>query len=311
MDVANVYRFLAVIEQGSFAGAARQCGVTPQAIAFSITKLEAELGARLFARESGGITAPTEYATRLEPYARGLLLAERRAVEAVKALRDARSGWLRLGVGETMAGSVIAQVIADIKAERPDVEIALIEDYTDVLMKRMAAGEVDLVAGAPVTAMPPGEDVVQEILFESFDLIVARREHPLAGKARVTLADMRDFTWLVPHARRDTHQAIRAAYVEAGIAPPTSFIFSDTSTVGVALLRTQDYLLVSPPDLVTTDDDSHLVRLNAAGPTLRRVACLIHRKDQPLGALAMVARERIFAAIAGRKRPATRRLASS
>lgn len=310
MDVANVSRFLTVVEEGSFASAAKRCGVTPQAIAFSISKLEAELGAKLFARESGGITGPTEYATRLEPYARGLLLAERRAVEAVKTLRDARSGWIRLGVGETMAGSVIAQVIADIKAERPDVEIALIEDYTDALMKRMAAGEVDLVAGAPVTSTQVGENVVQEILFESFDLIVARREHPLAGKAKVTLADMRDCTWLVPYARRDTHQAILAAYVEAGLAPPTSFIFSDTATVGFALLRTQDYLLLSPPDLVTTDDESHLVTLNAPIPTLRRVACLIHRKDQPLGEVAMLARERIFAATAGRKRPSARRMAS-
>lgn len=308
LDLTNISRFLAVVDAGSFAAAAKRHLITPQAIAFSVSKLESELGVKLFDREPGGITRMTEYAFPLEIHARGLVVAERRAFEAVKALHDARSGWVRLGVGETMTGPLVAQVVADIKAERPEVEIMLMEDYTDILIRRLSLGEIDLIAGAPVTAMRDADNLVQEILFETSDLIVARREHPLASKAKVTLADMRDYTWMVPNARRDAHEAILRTYVENGLSPPTSFIFSDAMTVGLALMRTQDYLLLSPPDLVTLDDANPFVKINAAKPTMRRVACLIYRNDVPMSETAMLARDRIVAVAGTAGRVAKRRI---
>lgn len=307
MDLTHILRFLAVVDEGSFAAAAKRCLVTPQAIAFSISKMESELGVKLFDREPGGITQITEYASALEDHGRGLIIAERRAFEAVQALRDARSGWIRLGVGETMTGAIVAKVIADIKAERPDVEVLLMEDYTDILIKRLRLGEIDLIAGAPVTALQDIDILVQDVLFETCDLIVARREHPLAGKARVTLEDMSNYTWMVPNVRRDAHSTILRAYVENGLSPPTSFIFSDAMTVGLALMRMQDYLLFSPPDLVTVGDGNPLVKINAPQPTMRRVACLIYRSDLPMSETVMLARERILAAVGSSGRAAKRR----
>lgn len=293
MDIVNVARFLAVLEHKSFAQAAKVSEVTPQAIAFSISKLEKELEVKLFERESGGVTKPTEYALALEDHARTLMVNERKAYHAVQSLREAETGWLRLGVGETMTGSTIAQLIADMAAERPDVQIALIENYTDRLIERMRGGEIDLIAGAPVTGLEYADTLKQHVLFETTDVIVARRKHPLAAHKQVSLEDMQRFPWVVPYARRDAHDAIVKTYLQANLEPPKSFIFSDAPTLGQALIQSHDFLFLGPPDM-THIGRGGMTRIHATEPTLTRAACLIYPNDRPLSELAKVARDRII-----------------
>lgn len=293
MDIVNVARFLAVLDHKSFAKAAKAFDVTPQAVAFSISKLEKELDIKLFQRESGGITTPTEYALALEDHARSLMLSERKAYNAVQALKEAETGWLRLGVGETMTGSTIAQLIADMASERPDVRIAVIENYTDRLIERMRAGEIDLIAGAPVTGIEYADSLKQHVLFETTDVIVARSKHPLAAYKQVSLEDMHPFPWVVPYARRDAHDAIVKTYLQADLEPPKSFIFSDAPTLGQAMIHSGDYLFLGPPDM-TNIGRGGMVRIHATQPALKRAACLIYPNTRPLSQLAQVAKDRIL-----------------
>lgn len=293
MDIVNVARFLAVLEHKSFAKAAKDFGITPQAIAFSIAKLEKELEITLFKRESGGNTEPTEYALALEDHARALMLNERKAYHAVQSLREAETGWLRLGVGETMTGSTIAQIISDMAAERPDVKIALIENYTDRLIERMRGGELDLIAGAPVTGVDYADSLKQHVLFETTDVIVARAKHPLAKLKQVSLQDMQPYPWVVPYARRDAHDAIVKCYIQADLEPPKSFIFSDAPTLGQALIQSHDYLFLAPPDM-THIGRGGMTLIHALEPTLTRSACLIYPNDRPLSQLAKVAKDRLL-----------------
>ena len=294
MDLSNVSRFLAVLDNGTFAKAAKVVGVTPQAVAFSITKLERELDVVLFERESGGLTKPTEYAFALEDYARAAVLNERQAFQAVQSVKKAETGWLRLGVGETMNGSTIGPLISSIIADRPDVNIALIENYTDRLIERMMDGDIDMIAGAPVSNIDHAAKLTQHILFDATDIIVARNSHPLAGKPDVTLEDMQDFTWIVPHARRDTYEEIIRTYMEANLAPPQSFVFSDAPTLGVALVRANDYLVLVPPRMVTLETATDLVRIDADRPSPKRVACLIYPSNRSLSAVALMTRDAII-----------------
>ncbi|WP_439532239.1 LysR family transcriptional regulator, partial [Polymorphobacter sp.] len=294
MDLINVSRFLAVIEEKSFARAAKKMQITPQAIAFSITKLETELDAKLFDREPGGVTSPTEYAMILEEYARTLMINERRAVMAVRLAKRAETGWLRIGIGETMADEMLAPTLMELLAERPDVRIAVVENYTDQLIERMQRGELDLVAGSPVTAIDRMQNLAQHVLFKATDFVVARADHPLAGKAGVTLEDMQDQSWLVPYARRDTHDAVIAAYLEAGRKPPSSFLFSDAPMLGQVLIKRHDFLLLSPPEMAQLGEKSAMVRIDAAKPTIERTACLIYPSDRPLSELAKIARDKIL-----------------
>jgi len=299
MDLDTIARFIAVVDNGSFAAAARSLDITPQALSTSIAKLEQELNLVLFDRERGGITRPTELAHALLPHARFLAAAERRAVEEVHAVRDARSGWVRLGIGEGMAGAIAARAISHLRRDAPDVRIAVVEGYVHSLLERLDHGELDLIAGAPDSTRVRRRDLKQTFLYVAKDVMVARRQHPLAGRRKVTLEDMQNYTWMLPYARSDGFEAMVNAYTEHGLRPPEHIVYSDTATVGLELLSSEDYLLMVTPDLIwpAPGPDSPFVVLNSEEPTVERQACLMYRSDHPLSAMATRLRDCILAEV--------------
>jgi DNA-binding transcriptional LysR family regulator len=296
LDLDTIARFIAVVDNGSFAAAARSLDITPQALSTSIAKLEQELKLVLFDRERGGITQPTELATALLPHARFLAAAERRAVEEVHAVRDARSGWVRLGIGEAMAGAIAAHAITRLRHEAPDVHIVIVEGYMHALLERLDNGELDLIAGAPDSTRVRRRDLKQTFLYVARDVVVARREHPLASRRKVSLTDMQHYTWMLPYARSDGFEAMVNAYTEQDLQPPEQIVYSDTATVGLELLSSEDYLLMVTPDLIwpAPGPGSPFVVLNADEPTVERQACLMYRADHPLSAMATRLRDCIL-----------------
>jgi DNA-binding transcriptional LysR family regulator len=301
MDFDNISRFVSVVDNGSFAAAARILEITPQALSTSIAKLEKSLGVTLFDRERGGITRPTEFGDAFLPHARFMMAAERRAVEEVHARRDARSGWVRLGVGESIAGAPIARAIARLREVAPDARIAVVEGYTQDLLARLDAGEFDLIAGAPDNARTPRQNLVQTLLYGSRDVIIARREHPLAGKRNVTLKDMQEYTWMLSHSRRDSYEVTVATYAQHGLRPPGHVLYSDSATVGLELLANDDYLLFVSRDICWPrlgTEHAPFVMIDAPLPLIERQACLLYRSDYPLSTMADQLRAHIIAEIA-------------
>ncbi|ASY35074.1 LysR family transcriptional regulator [Streptomyces sp. CLI2509] len=86
MDLDGVRTFVAVVDGGRFRDAAAVLGVTQQAVSKRIAALETRLGVRLFARGARGASLTPDGAAFL-PYARELLRAETRALDAVRAGR--------------------------------------------------------------------------------------------------------------------------------------------------------------------------------------------------------------------------------
>lgn len=301
MEIQALTRFLAVVENGNFALAARKLNITPQALSVSISKLEKDLGVTLFDRERGGITQLNSFGKALVSHARGLVSAQTRAVNELQAIRDGRAGWLRIGVGEGMTGAITAEQIAQLKRDVPDVQIVIRENYTSRLIRQLEDGEIDIVAGAPNHSLDPQDHLEQVFLFKTRDVIAVRHRHPLARRKRVTLEDMRPFTWLVPHMRTDSYKAILNAYVEQQLEPPRSFIFSDSSTVGAYLLQHEDYLLMVTRDLIGDSGDGKspvFVELKAEEPALERHACLIYRRHLPMSPMMELFRDRLLSATA-------------
>ena len=87
MEIRQLQRFLAVIEHGSLSAAAKQLGLTQQAVSTAISKLENEIDLRLFDRAPGGITKPTAYGRALVRHARSQIAAIARAEQELHADR--------------------------------------------------------------------------------------------------------------------------------------------------------------------------------------------------------------------------------
>lgn len=204
LDLKLLSRFLAVVEHGSFAKAARVVNLTQQAVAYSIASLEGTLGVPLFERDQLG-AMPTEYGRRLTHHARALLTEAMRTTASLHALRSATAGAVRVGVSEVLSAQIVPLALARLLERNPGIDVTVREGPSRRIYDLLQNGEVDFMVGAPPISIPLGDNVEQQLLFEVFDHIAMRVGHPIARLHEPQLADMQSQTWIVPQSRGEDY----------------------------------------------------------------------------------------------------------
>src|SRR5690606_4213179 len=93
-ELESLRIFLAVVDQGSFAGAARQLGMTPASVTRAIAGLERQLGVQLLVRTTRQVSltsAGAAYASKAGPLADALA----NAAEEIRERQGIATGGLR------------------------------------------------------------------------------------------------------------------------------------------------------------------------------------------------------------------------
>lgn len=284
MEHRQLERFLAVIEHGSLAAAARHLDLTQQALSASLANLEQDLGVRLFDRSPGGITQPTAHGTALIRHARAQIAGAARARQELLALSDGRSGMVTVGLGESFAGDIIAEAVLRFRRARPGIRVNLIEGYSDRLRHRLYDGEFDFIA-AGVSAYELTEGFTREVIYSANDVIAVRPEHPLARRRGLKLQDLQGHAWLVPYSRPADLEVIVEAFVAEGLEPPRAIVGSDAYRIGMQLLLGSDLLIMVSPALIAPELGWRPAKLKVLGidrPTVQRNASLIYPTERPL-----------------------------
>lgn len=265
-------------------------GITQQALSTSISNLENEIGLPLFERSPGGITRPTAYGRALVRHARSQVSGTERAVQELHAIRDATSGTITVGIGETFSSEIMAAAISKFHSLRPEIRINIVEGYSELLLERLRHGEFDFMVGA-TGGLYLSDDIVQELLYSTDDIVVARGEHPLAGRKSLQLQDLQEYTWMVPYSRSSDFDVIVNTFVSENITPPKRIMGTDTYMLGLHLLLTNDFLIMTTPALVGYElrgERAPLALLDIDRPTVRRHARLIYPRNRPMTPAAAV-----------------------
>lgn len=279
LEIIQLRRFAAIVEAGTFVEAARRLNITQQALSASMARMEDSAGVRFLERRRGSTIELTASGRLLLARARTYLAMSDRLMTEIAQLRDARGGTATLAVGETMTGRRVATAIRKFQESRPDVQLRLIEGYTEQFVDGLLRGEIDFVIGSTSHDLAGNDELEFRYLFEVNDVIAVRRGHPLADRATVSLQDLSSVGWIVPGFRGDTLKAVKHAYVTAGLPPPTRIIQSDAIALGTWLCLDGDYVVVVSPDLVSVLREFGIVAvLNAPEPRLVRHASVITRR---------------------------------
>ena len=128
--------FLAVLREGSLAGAARRLGVAHPTIRRHVEEIEAGLGASLFARSPQGLV-PTELGESLRDPALAMESAFEQVVRAASGAGDAVAGTVRITASEVMAIEVLPPFLAALMVEHPGLafELDVSDTVADVLRR--------------------------------------------------------------------------------------------------------------------------------------------------------------------------------
>jgi DNA-binding transcriptional LysR family regulator len=167
--------FLAVAESGNFSRAAKQVGVTQPTLSAGIAKLEKQLGARLFDRDTKRV-ALTPAGSRF------LLRARRIAAEYELALQELQAApepkVLRVGVLRTIPTAVLEDLVTRHRHADGSEALELLDGSERDLAERLDRGRLDI---ALTVVRPHHARFRPETLRSERYLMVLPRDHPLAG----------------------------------------------------------------------------------------------------------------------------------
>ena len=138
MDIQHLKVFIQVVQQGSFAGAARQLDLTPSAVTRAVAALETTLGARLLQRTTRKVALTEAGAAYLERV-RPLLDELERAGEELQANTGQVGGTVRVTASVAYGQTVLVPMLPALHAKHPALEIDLILSDTmlDLVAQRI------------------------------------------------------------------------------------------------------------------------------------------------------------------------------
>ncbi|GAB3112406.1 LysR family transcriptional regulator [Aestuariicella hydrocarbonica] len=142
MRLRNLSTFVKVAQLESFHAAARQLHATQPAISARIAALEAELGVKLFIRDTGG-TRLTARGQQLLPYAEKLVAISREMKNQIS--EDVpETGNIKVGIADTIAHLWVGPLLSHWREQFPLIEFEIAVDISSRLQKQLENHELDL-----------------------------------------------------------------------------------------------------------------------------------------------------------------------
>ncbi|WP_099826900.1 LysR family transcriptional regulator [Oceaniglobus indicus] len=133
-ELESIRVFLAVAKLESFAGAARQLGMTPASVTRTVAALEDRLGLQLLVRTTRRVSltsAGALYAARVRPLAQEMA----RAVEETREAQGMTAGRIRISAPMSLGLEVLPAVLSQFATLHPQTHVAvnLSDSFVDIL----------------------------------------------------------------------------------------------------------------------------------------------------------------------------------
>jgi DNA-binding transcriptional LysR family regulator len=230
MDLHQLRCFVTVAEELHFGRAARRLDMLPSGLGRHIRLLEEDLSVRLLSRTTRSV-ALTEDGAGLLPEARALL--DRADALAVLFRERGRKimATLRLGAIDTAAAGLVPLLLHDLRDERPDLKVQLLEDKTIRLLPRLLSGRLDLALVRP-PERPDKRLEFLPLLHESAVVALPSR-HKLATRKVLSVSALEDQPLIVPdrRARPHSHDLTFRLFDEAGLRPKIAQAAEEKQTI--------------------------------------------------------------------------------
>ncbi|KAI3599250.1 Transcriptional regulator, LysR family [Cupriavidus necator H850] len=196
--------------------------VSQPAVSKVLTEVERMLGLSLFTRSTRG-TEPTPAGESLVRFARSVLAQYEQTRDEIAAVQSGASGRIRVGSMGAALPVLLAQSVGMLKDRHARATVLVEEGDLTHLLPKLRLRELDLIVGRlePGYAAP---DLLTEALYEEPMVVVVRRGHKLARKARPSWADLAAMPCVLPPPWASLRVKIEQAFYRYGLHPPQDVI---------------------------------------------------------------------------------------
>jgi len=251
LDVRRMRVLREVAIQGSFSAAAEALSFTQSAVSQQIAALERETGTILVQRSARGVRL-TEAGEALVRHADAVLC--RLAEAELEAIAGLRGGRLRMAAFESAGATLMPLAIADFRAKHPAIELSMSLGEPEHIEPQLKSGELDLVLGFG-SRFAKDDDIERQFLIEDPMLLVLPKDHVLAGKRNLRLADLAEEAWIGGPQDCECNRLIYGACSAAGYDPRIAFETDDYAAVQGFVAAGVGVSLIAELGLTTIRDD--------------------------------------------------------
>lgn len=245
MDIKQLEYVIAIASTGTIGQAAKQVGLTQQALSKSLARFEAYHGGALFERTPRGMTL-TRLGRVVCEHARDVIATYGRMEMAIASELDLERGRLVIGLSPIAATSRAGQILTSFAERHPDLRLD-IEGGIDVDFSRaLNLGQIDLAIAT--NSDQATQDHLREIIGQEIWGVVGRHGHPLLSRAK-SLADLEDTHWIIGRNTEMLKESIDRSFLRVNQPPPRPGIMTTSVLYALAALQTSDRLAILPQSL--------------------------------------------------------------
>ncbi len=187
MEIRVLRYFVEIAKEGNMTRAAKNLHVSQSALSKQMKELEDELERPLFTRTKSGLSL-TEAGALLHKRAEDILNMVDKTTDEFASLDTVRGGNIRIGCAESYLIKYLARTIKEFRKTYPLFHFHVSNGDTEQLEERLDKGLLDFA----VIVEPPDSTKYKYLAFPGTDRwgLVMRKDHPLAKKEHITLADL-------------------------------------------------------------------------------------------------------------------------
>jgi DNA-binding transcriptional LysR family regulator len=245
--------FFLVVQHRSMAKAAKELGVTQPAVSEVIAGLEHAFGVRLFDRSPQGVET-TIYGRALLKRGMASFDELKQGIRDIEFLADPTKGEVRIGCADSLAGGLLAPFVQKFCSGYPGIAIAIESvPWATLELPELHARKLDVVLlrlSKPQADDPFGHDLDVEVLFEDEAIVAAGANSRWARRRKITLADLRDASWVGTSPETLTRILLDRAHQTADLPPPAMRVMTFSVQLRAHLLATGDFLAAMPKSML-------------------------------------------------------------
>jgi DNA-binding transcriptional LysR family regulator len=254
MELKQAEYFLKVVETGSFSAAADELYISQSSLSKQVIALESELGFSLFDRSKRKIS--------LTPAGKTFLTHAQALTSAYQSMLRAVAPYKTIPTLAIVAIPVIAQYgitayLAEFKNAFPRVQINLEEREASAVLPALHSHQFDLAFMRDNYLDKSVYDCI-EVAQDHFQVVLSR-QHPLAGKPKLSLAELANENFIMFDKGTVVHELTVDSCRQAGFEPRIfyaslrveSILGLVASNSGVALMMKKIFDYHKHPEVVS------------------------------------------------------------
>lgn len=249
----------ALADSPVLAQAASAISVTQPSATKLLADIEQAFQFPLFERHSRGLRV-TPLGDEVVAYARQSQAGLARFLEGLETKRRGGHGNLIMGAIMGAAPDLVVRAVAQIKRERPLLNVRILGETSDQVGILLARHEIEFAVGRFASLTQHNHFAFAPLANETMQVVV-RRGHPCARQRQLTLADLTAWPWVLQPLTSPARQLMEDEFTTSGQTTPRNLVECASVFATLQLLQASDAVGALPESVVRDHVRAKILRV--------------------------------------------------